>query len=54
MDTKTRPLYMLSARDPPQNKGHTQTKSERLEKNKYFMQMETKRRQEPQKCKNVA
>ena len=45
---------MLSARDPPQNKGHIQTKSERLEKNKYFMQMETKRRQEPQKCKNVA
>ena len=22
MDTKTRPLYMLSTRDPPQNKGH--------------------------------
>ena len=32
MDTKTRPLYMLSIRDPPQNKGHTQTKSEGLEK----------------------
>ena len=24
---------MLSTRDPPQNKGHTQTKSEGLEKN---------------------
>jgi len=32
MDTKTRPLYMLSARDPPQNKGHIQTESEGLEK----------------------
>ena len=28
MDTKTRPLYMLSTRDPPQNKGHIQTGSE--------------------------
>ena len=45
------PIY---ARDPPQNKGHIQTKSEGLEKNKYFMQMETKRKQEPQKCKNLA
>ena len=26
MDTKTRPLYMLSTRDPLQNKGHIQTK----------------------------
>ena len=33
MDTKTRPLYMLSTRDPPQNKGHIQTESEGLEKN---------------------
>ena len=32
MDTKTRPLYMLSTRDPPQNKGHKQTESEGLEK----------------------
>ena len=32
MDTKARPLYMLSTRDPPQNKGHIQTESERLEK----------------------
>ena len=32
MDTKTRPLYMLSTRDPPRNKGHTQTESEGLEK----------------------
>ena len=30
MDTKIRPLYMLSTRDPPQNKGHIQT--EGLEK----------------------
>ena len=29
---KKRPLYMLSTRDPPQNKGHIQTESERLEK----------------------
>ena len=29
---QTRPLYMLSTRDPPQNKGHIQTKSEGLEK----------------------
>ena len=28
---KTRPLYMLSTRDPPQNKGHIQTEGERLE-----------------------
>ena len=26
MDTKTRPLYMLLTRDPPQNKGHIQMK----------------------------
>jgi len=32
MDTKTRPLYMLSAIDPPQNRGHIQTESEGLEK----------------------
>ena len=32
MDTKIRPVYMLSTRDPPQNKGHIQTESERLEK----------------------
>ena len=31
MDTKTRPLHMLSTRDPPQNKGHIQTESEGLE-----------------------
>ena len=29
---KTRPLYMLSIRDPPQTKGHIQTESEGLEK----------------------
>ena len=32
MDTKTRPPYMLSTRDPPWNKGHIQTESEGLEK----------------------
>ena len=32
VDTKTRPLYMLSSRDPPQNRGHIQTESEGLEK----------------------
>ena len=32
MDTKTRPLYMLSTRDPPWNKGHLQTENEGLEK----------------------
>ena len=32
IDTKTRPIYMLSTRDPPQNKGHIQTESEGLEK----------------------
>ena len=32
MDTKIRPLYVLSTRDPPQNKGHIQTESEGLEK----------------------
>ena len=30
MDTKTRPLHMLSTRDPPQNRGHIQTESEGL------------------------
>ena len=32
MDTKTGPLYMLSTRDKPRNKGHIQTESEELEK----------------------
>ena len=32
MDMKTRPLYILSTRNPPQNKGHIQTESEGLEK----------------------
>ena len=30
MDTKIRPLYMLSIRDPPQNKRHIQTESEAM------------------------
>ena len=32
MDTKTRPLYMLSTRDPPQTKGHIHTESDGQEK----------------------
>ena len=32
MDTKTRSLYMLLTRDPPQNKGHIQTESEEWKK----------------------
>ena len=32
MDIKTRPLYMLSTKHLPQNKGHIQTESEGLEK----------------------
>ena len=40
------PIYAVT-RDPPQSKGHIQTKSEGLEK-KYFMQTETKRKQELQ------
>ena len=31
MDTKTRPLYMLSTRNSPQIQGHVQNESERLE-----------------------
>ena len=32
MDTKTRPLHMLSTRDPPQTKGHIQIESEGMVK----------------------
>ena len=32
MDTKTRAIYVLSIRDPPQNQGHIQTESEGMEK----------------------
>ena len=32
MDTKTRPIYMRSTRDPLQTQGHIQTKSEGMEK----------------------
>ena len=32
MDTKARPLYMLSTKNTPQSKGHIQTESEGLEK----------------------
>ena len=44
MDTKTRPLYMLSTRDPPQNRAHKQSESEGLEKD--IMQIEIKIKQE--------
>ena len=33
MEKKTRPTYMLSRRDPHQNKRYTQTKSKGMEKN---------------------
>ena len=29
---KTRPIYMLTTRDSPQNKGHIQTENEGMEK----------------------
>ena len=32
MDTKTRPIYMLSTRDPLQTYGHIQTENEGMEK----------------------
>ena len=32
MDTKTRPIYMLSTRDPLQTEGHIQSESEGMEK----------------------
>ena len=32
MDTKTRPIYMLSTRNPHQTSRHIQTESERMEK----------------------
>jgi len=32
MDTKTKPLYTLFTRDPPQTKGHIQIECEWLEK----------------------
>ena len=32
MDTETRPVYMLSTRDPLQTKGHIQTESVVMEK----------------------
>ena len=32
MDKKTKPIYMLSSRDPPQNERYTQTKSKGMEK----------------------
>ena len=33
MDTKTRPIYMLSSRDPLQFQGNIQIESERMEEN---------------------
>ena len=44
---KQDPYIYAVYKDPPQNKGHIQTKSEGLEK-KYFTQTETKRKQESQ------
>ena len=35
MDSKTRPLYMLSKTDPPQTKGHIQTENEEYDSFKY-------------------
>ena len=32
MDTKTRPIYMLSTRDPLETQGHIHTESEEMEK----------------------
>ena len=32
MDTKIRPIYMLSTRDPLQTEGHIQAESEGMEK----------------------
>ena len=32
MDTKTKPIFMLSTRDPLQTQGHIQTESEGMEK----------------------
>ena len=46
MDTKTRPLYMLSTRDPPQNKGHIQTENEELEKDISCKWRKKKKKQE--------
>ena len=34
---KNRTLYILSTRDPPQNKGHIQTENEGLEKDLPFL-----------------
>ena len=42
MDIKTRPLYMLYTRDPPQNKGYIQTESRAGKR--YSMQIEIKRK----------
>ena len=43
MDTKTRPIYMLSIRNPLQTSRHIYPESERMEK-VYFMQMGSKRK----------
>ena len=42
MDIKTRPLYKLPTRNPPQNKGHIQTESEGLEKDIPHIQTQKK------------
>ena len=42
MDTKARPLHMLSTRDPPQNKGHIQTENKSW-KNIFYANREQKK-----------
>ena len=41
MNKETRPIYMLSTRDPPQKERHIQTENKGMEK-RYFMQIEIK------------
>ena len=43
MGPKTRATYMLSTRDPSQNKGHIQTESEGLEKNVFHANRDKKK-----------
>ena len=40
---KNKTLYMLSTKDPPQNKGHIQTESEGLEKNVFHANRDKKK-----------
>ena len=45
MDTKTRPLYILSKRNPLQNKGHIKTESE------WFKKISHANEDQKKKCK---